>query len=131
MRCIDQAFEVVDHCLESEVGYFPVGEPVPALIVTDERTHLREGIKPVPPNRAFPVILEMRHPMRSPHHRRTVAANRVRDLHTIPAPTKSDVLKPPLPRGTARRTQTCIVRSERIAQYIFHAVIGAPSGVEC
>ena len=72
----DDAFEVVDEGLERDLRRVPVGHAVRALIVADERMAARELVKPVAPDRALPVLLEMIEPVGRLHQRRPFAHDR-------------------------------------------------------
>ena len=53
----------VDPALEREIAHVPVGHPAAALVVADEAEVLGEEPDPVPPDRALPLVLEMRQPV--------------------------------------------------------------------
>src|SRR5262249_60379076 len=61
---LDHRLEVGHPCVEREVLDLPVGEPCPALVVSDDLVGLAEPRQPGMPERAPPVELEVREPVR-------------------------------------------------------------------
>jgi len=86
------AFEIAHPCIEREVVCVTVGQPIAAFVIADERMLTRERAQPVAPDRTFPVVLEVRHPVGRLYEWRTRAARSVRDLHSIGRGAEADEL---------------------------------------
>ena len=61
-RGVDDGFEVSHPRLEREVLDVAIREPAPALVVAQDGVRLAQRGPPVPPDRALPVVLEVREP---------------------------------------------------------------------
>ena len=63
---LDHALEVLHPTLERDVAGLPIGHATAALVIADVAEMVREELHPMPPDRARPVVLEVRQPARRP-----------------------------------------------------------------
>lgn len=63
-----------------------------SLVVPDEHPGTRQAGQPVAPDRAVPVVVEMRQPVRSAHERRPISDRRVAEADTIVRCAEADPL---------------------------------------
>ena len=91
-RGIGDRFQVTDPGFEPVIGDIPVGEPVTALIEADHGGELAEVDKKVPPDRAFPVELQVAEPAGRDQQRRPVTVHGVGDSRAVGCPTEPHLL---------------------------------------
>src|SRR5262249_4772930 len=89
---IDDRLEVGDPRLERKVLDLPVGEPCPALVVADDLVCLTELFQPGAPERALPVELEVREPVRRLDERRALPVHSISEAHPVVCSTEPDLL---------------------------------------
>src|SRR5690606_32628452 len=75
--------EIGDPGIEGEILVGPVREAAPALVVANDREVPREELDHVPPDGAFPRVLEMREPMGGPHERGAVTVHGVGEANAV------------------------------------------------
>ena len=64
---IDDRLEVRHPGVERERVDIPIGHAIASRVVANERMSARKPPKDMPPNRAFPIVFEMVHPVSGLH----------------------------------------------------------------
>ena len=89
---VDDGLEVEHPALEADFRHDPVRQAAAALVVAHEVAALRQVLEQVAPDRALPVVLEVRQPGRRLDDRRTLAAAGPGQAHAVVAAGKADLL---------------------------------------
>ena len=84
--------QVADPSLQRVVVDLPVGEPVAALVVADDRGEAAEVAQEVLPDRALPVVLQLAEPAGGDEQRGPGAVHGVCDPHPVRRATEPDAL---------------------------------------
>src|SRR5262249_44157910 len=80
---INDGFQIAHECLVGNLLDLTVGKPVAARVVADQGVIPRKLAIEVPPNRAFEIEFEMRHPVAGLDQRRPPADPRIGKLHAV------------------------------------------------
>ena len=83
--------EVAHQRIEGDLRV-PVGKAGAPLVHTRHRVVARKRLDPRTPDRALPLVLEMREPVRRLEKRRPVAGDRVGNARAVGAPAEADLL---------------------------------------
>jgi hypothetical protein len=105
-----------------------VGEPAPSLVIANQRPLARQLAHPMAPDRALPVVLQMRHPVGRLDQRRPDSASRVGDVHAVGRGAKLDSLLKWRRRGGRRANAFLYARDDTEAEPVNgadHALSGA------
>src|SRR6266542_1563551 len=89
---IDHCLEISHEALERELLRLAIREPASALVVPDDAVTTPELFEPVLPDRALPVVLQVREPVRSLDDGRADPVLRVGDRRPVRATAEADPL---------------------------------------
>ncbi len=107
----DDRLEIGEPRRERDIGDVPVGKTAAALVVSHECVVSREFGQPRAPDRAFPVALEVGHPVGRAHERRAFADGRIGEAHAVRSGAEPDLL--------ARRVHRRHSRNARLSSFPF------------
>ena len=89
---VDHGLEVEDGRREREVRYVPIREATAALVIANQGVVASQLLEPVVPDRALPIELEVRHPVRGFDQGLPPAMHGIGDTDTIRGRAKADLL---------------------------------------
>src|SRR5262249_58789884 len=102
-RC-DYSSQILNPALEGEVADIPIGHPAAAFIVTQKVKVVAKETNPVLPDRTFPIIFEVGHPVCCLNQHGTRTRLSPRELHSVPCAYIADSL------GGSLHNQTSLPR---------------------
>ena len=70
---LDDRLEIGNPGVERERIDVPIGHAIASRVVTNQRVPARQSAKDMAPNRAFPIVFEMVHPVTRLHQERSGA----------------------------------------------------------
>lgn len=91
-RVVDHRLQIVDPRVERAIGDVVVAETATALVVADERSMRADAGQPVAPDRAAPVVVDVRQPMSCAHEHRATPDGGVGQSDTVTGGAESDFL---------------------------------------
>lgn len=99
---VDDRLQVGDEGLQRDIRRILVGQTTAALVVSHQRPVPGQVAHPVLPDRAVPLVVEVRDPMGGPHQRRAAADRGVRDTGAVLGGAETNLLLQPSGFGKER-----------------------------
>src|SRR5262245_17880811 len=88
----DHRLEIPHPCVERECLDLPVGHAIAASVIADQCVVARQPANDMSPDRAFPIILKVVHPIGGLHQRSSAARYRISETNPARGPAILDLL---------------------------------------